>query len=139
MLDFKRGDTVMVRNYDTDGWRKAVYLETIKGAYHEFVVKEVLAPLWYEPQQQYSTSSYRQIKAMPSKTFKRTHLPNNMLDFKRGDRVMGREDWRDLVYTNEPIKKHNKLNIIYDIFTVLVGVMATIALGVIIYGIIKTT
>ena len=130
-MDFKEGDKVMVRNSDTDKWREAVYLDTFSGVLHTYMVVEGLARRRYEAEQPYSTSSYRQMQAIPPNSYIRHEMVL--------DRGMGREDWRDVVYTNEPLKKHNKLNIIYDIFTVLVGVMATIALGVIIYGIIKTT
>ena len=131
MQSFNLGERVMVRNYDTDEWRKAVYLYTLKGVLDTYMVVEGLSRRRYEAEQPYSTSSYRQMQAIPPNSYIRYEMVLDM--------GMGREDWRDVVYTKEPIKKHNMLNIIYDILTVLVGVITIIALGVIIYGIVKTT
>ena len=100
MLDFKRGDRVMVRDNNNDEWQERIYLVTIKGSFSPYLTVNIVYEEQFADGKHFLTSDWIQIK---------------------------------------PIKKHNMLNIIYDIFTVLVGVMATIALGVIIYGIIKTT
>ena len=100
MLDFKRGDRVMVRDNNNDEWQERIYLCTEENVEYP----------------------YYAVYGLHKKQFaKRNGFPTTM--------------WKQI----KPLKKHNMLNIIYDIFTVLVRVITIIALGVIIYRIIKTT
>ena len=61
----------MVRNYDHQGWAERIYLETIKGAYHEFVAVDYSSGQAFDDGKRFFTSHWGQIKAVPAKTFKR--------------------------------------------------------------------